>query len=341
MVLKTGLIGTGLWGRMHAIAYQEHPSTQLVAVCDCDEARCKAFAAEFGINKTYRTAAELAADPEVDAVSVATPDFAHLEPVLAVINEKKALLIEKPLATSVEDAITIRDAAKKAGILAMVDFHNRFNPQFDIAKTRLTDGTLGDARYIYMRHSNTIAVPTEMLTWPEKSSSLWFLGSHSSDLVRWLIGSEPVEVYGACNYGVLRNRGLDVPDVWTYIIKFANGAIGSIENAWILPASLPGYGDFRSEIVAEKGVYYTQLQAAEVNEMYAEGNHSRLDYLTYLDIRGAKSGFTLQSIQYFADCVIAQREPFITLEDGAANTRILCAVQESGETGLPVKIATD
>src|SRR6266508_2735835 len=116
MRLKTGLVGTGLWGRMHALAYRSHPATELVAVCDQDEARCRAFAEEFGITKTYRTAAELAADPEVEAVSVATPDFAHREPALAVIREKKPLLIEKPLATTVADATAIAEAAAAAGI---------------------------------------------------------------------------------------------------------------------------------------------------------------------------------------------------------------------------------
>ncbi len=338
MTLKTGLIGTGLWGRMHALAFGIHPRAELVAVCDRDEARCKAFAEEFGISKTYRTAEELAADPEIEAISVATPDFAHLEPALAVIAAGKALLIEKPLATTVEDAETIQDAAREAGILAMVDFHNRFNPQYDTAKKKLEDGTLGEARYISMRHSNSLAVPLGMLSWPEKTSSLWFLGSHSSDLVRWLMASEAVEVYGARNYGVLRSKGLDVPDVWTYTITFANGAIGQIENAWILPETIPGYGDFRSQIIAEKGVYYTQLQAAEVNEMYTDTTHQRLDYLTFLDIRGAQYGFTVESIQYFVDCVLAQREPFVTLEDGVANTRILCAVEESGRAGLPVRL---
>jgi hypothetical protein len=178
-----------------------------------------------------------------------------------------------------------------------------------------------------------------MLTWPEKSSSLWFLGSHSADLVRWLFGCEVVEVTGVRTFGVLQKRGLDIPDVWVSILKFENGGIGVIENAWILPENLPGYGDFRSEIVAENGVYYTQLQAPEVNEMYTSGGaHQRLDYLTQLDIRGARYGFTLQSIQYFVDCVLSDTQPFISLTDGLANTEILCGVEASAAAGGPHRL---
>ena len=338
MKLQTALIGCGMWGRTHAIAYRAHPNVELIAVYDVDEEKGKAFAEEFDIPKVYRSVEELAADPEINAVSVVTPDFTHKEPALAVINEGKPLLVEKPLATTVEDATAICEAAKKKGILAMVDFHNRFNPQFDSAKCQLTDGPLGEPRYIYMRHSNTISVPLGMLSWSKQSSSLWFLGSHSTDLVRWLFDSEVVEVYAANNYGVLRQQGLEVPDVWTYILRFANDGIGNIENAWILPNTLAGYGDFRSEIIATKGVYYTTLAAPEVNEMYTESDHRRLDYLTQFDICGFRYGFTLHSIQYFADCVINDTEPFITLDDGLANTKILCAVEESARTGKPVRL---
>jgi len=337
MKLKLGLIGTGGWGRTHALAYRTHPSAELVAVYDKDEARGRAFAKEFGIPKVCRSAEEVAADPEVRAVAVVTPDFAHKEGAFAVINEGKALLIEKPLATTVADAEEICAAARRKGIQAMVDFHNRFNPQYDNAKKRLENG-LGKARFISMRHSNSVDVPVSMLSWANRTSALWFLGSHSSDLVRWLMGSEVVEVYGTCNSGILRSKGIDAPDAWAYILKFADGGIGTIENTWILPDNLPMHGDFRAEIIAEHGVYYTTLLAPEVSESYGPDGHHRDDYLTQLDIRGVQFGFTLQSIQYFVDCVIRDEAPFITLEDGLANTRILCAVQESAATGQPVKL---
>ena len=337
MKLQAGLIGCGMWGRTHALAYEAHPQSELTAVYDLDAAKAEALAEEFGIPRVYQSAEELAADPQIKAISVATPDFAHREGALTVINEGKALLIEKPLATTVEDAIAIQEAAQAKGILAMVDFHNRFNPQFDSAKRQIVEGTLGEPRYIYMRHSNSLFVPLSMLSWSSKSSSLWFLGSHSCDLIRWLFDSEVEEIYAANNYGVLQGQGYDVPDVWAYILRFAGGGIASVENAWILPDAVGG-GDFRSEIVGTKGAYYTTLMAPEVSEMYTAEGRRRFDYLTQLDIQGTRFGFTLQSIQYFADCVIHDREPFIGLADGVANTKILCAVEESARTREPVRL---
>ena len=336
MTLKTGLIGCGMWGRTHAIAYRAHPKARLVAVYDLDHGKAKALAEEFDVPTVHHSAEELAADPNVDAVSVATPDFAHKEAALAVVAAGKPLLIEKPLATTVEDAEAIYRAVTEKGILCMVDFHNRFNPQFDSAKRQITEGTLGEPRYIYMRHSNAHSVPLGMLSWSRQSSSLWFLGSHSSDLVRWLVGGEVEEVYGVNNFGVLRERGLDVPDVWAYVLRFASGAIASIENAWILPKAVGG--DFRSEIIGSKGVYYTHLSAPEVSELCTDDGRRRLDYLTQLNVQGIQYGFTLHSIQYFADCVMQDRAPFVTVKDGLENTRILCAVEESARSRKPVRL---
>jgi predicted dehydrogenase len=188
-----------------------------------------------------------------------------------------------------------------------------------------------------MRHSNSLFVPLSMLSWSSKSSSLWFLGSHSTDLIRWLYDCEVEEVYAANNFGVLSEHGFEVPDVWAYILRFESGGIANVENAWILPDGVGG-GDFRSEIVGTEGVYYTTLMAPEVSEMYTAEGRRRFDYLTQLDIRGTKFGFTLQSIQYFADCVRNDRQPFISLADGVANTKILCAVEESARTRQPVRL---
>ena len=310
----------------------------MAAICDVDETRAQALADEFGIPRVYTSAQELAADPNVDAVSVATPDFAHVEPALAVMAEGKPLLIEKPLATTVEDATTICQAAEKAGNLTMVDFHNRFNPQFDTAKKRILDGTLGRAQYIYVRHSVTRTFPLDMLKWAEKSSSLWFIGSHSTDLVRWLMDAEVVEVFGANTRGILESEGLNTTDTWVATLRFEDGRVAVIENSWALPRNIPGWGDFRTEIIGENGVNYTHLQAPEVNELYSNTSHERNDFLLQMEIQGASHGFTLASIRYFADCVLNDREPSISLTDGLRNTEILCAIEESAFSKQPVSL---
>ena len=126
--LGMGIIGTGLWGSHHARAFTTLPRTTLAAVCDIDADRAQAFAREHGAAKAYTDHRALLADPAVDAVSVATPDFAHADPLVAAAEAGKHVIVEKPLATTHEDLARIEAAVKASGVTFMVDFHNRWSP---------------------------------------------------------------------------------------------------------------------------------------------------------------------------------------------------------------------
>ncbi|HMQ30778.1 MAG TPA: Gfo/Idh/MocA family oxidoreductase, partial [Chloroflexaceae bacterium] len=122
------LVGAGVFGERHAQAYSRHHAAELVAVCDLDLPRAEGVAARYGARYATDDLARVLADPAVRAVSVATPDHAHREVAVACARAGKGLLVEKPLATTVEDAETIVAAARAAGVTLMVDFHNRVSP---------------------------------------------------------------------------------------------------------------------------------------------------------------------------------------------------------------------
>ncbi len=103
--------------------------------------------------------------------AVVTPDFAHRDPIVAAAEAEKHIITEKPLATTLEDAEAIAKAVRKAGITFMVDFHARWNPPLAIARQNITEGKLGRIVSAYFRLNDTISVPTEMLSWAEKSST--------------------------------------------------------------------------------------------------------------------------------------------------------------------------
>lgn len=150
-----------------------------VAICDMNEERARAIADKYGIRKVYTDYHDLAADEEVDAVAIVTPDFAHADIAVAMADAKKNILIEKPLATTKEDIARICEAVNRNQVRCMVDLHNRWNPPFNTAKQEISSGKLGTPYTAYIRHSDVKWVATDMLSWASKSSILWFLGSHS------------------------------------------------------------------------------------------------------------------------------------------------------------------
>ena len=118
--IRMGIVGAGTWGRTHASIYAEHLFADPVAICDMNEARAREIADEFGIRKVYTDYHDMAADEEIDAVAIVTPDFAHADIACAMADAKKDILIEKPLATTKEDIARICEAVERNGVRCMV-----------------------------------------------------------------------------------------------------------------------------------------------------------------------------------------------------------------------------
>lgn len=336
-----GLIGTGIvGGAWHAHVYHNMPQADLVAVCDLDEARAREIAARYGVPHVYTDYRDLLARDDIAAVSIATPDFAHRDLAVAAARAGKHILVEKPLATTVEDANAILEAVEAAGVKLMVDFHNRVNPPFVLARQSVMDGELGELKYIYARLSNTTFVPTQMLPWAGKSSALWFLASHTLDMCQWLLNDKPVRVYALSRSGLLREMGVDTQDFHVALVEFAKGAVVTLENSWILPETEPNVFNFKMEVLGSQGALYINTSDHRAVEKYTRDSISLPDVLGFaLDANSARmSGFVLEAIARFVDAVVDDKPVLATGAEAALVTTVLCAVEESSRTGQPVNL---
>jgi predicted dehydrogenase len=334
-----GVIGAGLFGENHAVVYSRLPGVELVAVCDQNEERAKEIAERYGARTYYTDYQKVLADPEIKAVSIATPDFAHAEIALAAAQAGKHILCEKPLATTVEEAQAIVDAAAQAGVKLMVDFHNRVNPPFAAAREQVQSGAIGTPAYGYARLSNTTFVPLEMLSWANRTSALYFLGSHAVDIMRFILDDTVVRVQAVSRSGILQKMGVDAPDFHVAIAEFARGAVVTFENAWILPQSQPMVYDFKVELLGSEGAVYLDSSHHGAVELHTGGR------LSYGDVLGVAptselrvGGFVLEAIARFVDAVLHDRPVLATGEDGLEATRIVDAIQRSAESGQPVDV---
>ena len=331
------VIGSGLWGGLHARVYSESEHARLVAVCDLDKDRATEMGSRLGAT-SYTELDTMLAREDIDAVSIVTPDFAHVDIALAAIRAGKHVLVEKPLATTSADCRKIIDAAKSAGVKLMVDFHNRWSPPFCSAKTSIEQGEVGSVRLIYYRLNDTIFVPTEMLSWAGRSTVQWFIGSHSLDTVTWLIGDKVESVYAVSRSVVLKGMGIDTPDFYEVILEFANGAVAVVENCWILPNSLPNIIDLKCEIVGSEGALYVDGSSHRVLERHVGGKAWYPDVLVMPEIRGKQMGFAAESIRHFIDCVVDDKQPSVTGEDGLRVTELIEAVERSAANGVKITI---
>ncbi|HEU0115627.1 MAG TPA: Gfo/Idh/MocA family oxidoreductase [Thermomicrobiales bacterium] len=334
-----GVIGAGLFGENHARVYSRLPGVELAAVCDQNDARAKEIAEKYGARTYAADYRDLLTNPDIRAVSIATPDFAHAEIALAAAEAGKHILVEKPLATSIAESQAIVAAAKQAGVKLMVDFHNRVNPPFVAARDNVQSGALGEPAYAYVRLSNTTFVPQEMLSWADRSSALWFLGSHAIDIMRFILHDEVVRVHAVSRSGILQGVGIDTPDFHVAIAEFAGGPVVTFEHAWILPRSQPMVYDFKLELLGSEGAVYVDSSHHGALELHTGGR------LSYGDVLGATptsplrtGGFVAEAIAQFADAVLYDRSVLATGEDGVAATRVVDAIVRSAETGQPVDL---
>lgn len=333
-----GLIGTGTWGETHLKLYSTDPRVDLACICDINEELVKRRAAEFGVRNWTTDYRDLLARDDVQAVAIVTPDFLHREIAIAAAEAGKHILLEKPMATTVEECEAINAAVEKAGVKLMVDFHNRFNTPFTQTKLAIEAGELGELQMASVRLSDTIFVPTKMLNWAAKSSVAWFIGSHSVDLLRWFFEDEVVRVYSVARSRVLQAMGIDTPDFFHTILEFSRGGVAHVENCWILSESFPTVFEFKLELVGSKGHVMADLSGHRMLQKYTEEGGTYPDVIAAPIVHGRAVGFAVESIRHFVDCVLEDKQPLITGADGLAATKVICAIEESVKTGMPVKL---
>jgi len=338
---RFGVIGTGLWGSFHCKTLTALPAAAVVAVCDSNSARAAEMQAQFAIRKSYTDYRELIADPHVEAVTVATPDFAHANIVLAAIAAGKHVMSEKPLATTLAEAEVIAAAAARSGVKVMVDFHNRANPAVHAVREAIQAGEIGAPLHASARLSNTLWVPMELLSWSARSSALWFLGSHALDALRFVTGAEVTRVQAIRRRGHLASLGVDTDDVHLSLLEFSNGMVASLENSWVLPRDLPLAFDFRAEIVGEKGSLQIDTAQNGTFRKYAGQGLRTGDMLGVTPAAGGRiGGFVMEAIARFVDSVSAGAPLLADAADGLAVTRVLVAIEEAAKSGRAVSIPT-
>lgn len=331
------LVGAGLFGERHAQAYQRHPAVDFVAVCDLDEERAKRLAETYGARRWTTDLDNVLSDPSVHAVSVATPDHAHRAVAVAAARAGKHLLVEKPLATTVEDAEAIVAAAEEAGVLLMVDFHNRLNPPMVAARQAIERGEVGTPAYVYARLNNTIAVPQDMLRWSGQSSALWFLGSHMVDIVGWMLQDRPVRCYVVSREGILKSKGINAPDFHVATVEYAKGAVAVFEHAWILPRSHSTVKDLKLEILGSDGALYVDGSHNRTFELYGRDKGLFPDMMVP-PFGPRLTGFVLDAVAHFVEAVTEGKPVLATGREGLDNTRIVAALIAAADRGEAVTL---
>ncbi|MCS7315666.1 MAG: Gfo/Idh/MocA family oxidoreductase [Bryobacterales bacterium] len=339
-----GVAGAGGIARRRTIPEGIVPAgnARLAAVYDVDPEVNRQVAERYGA----RAAASLEdlLGPDVEAVYVASPVYAHREQVVACARAGKHVLCEKPLGLTVAEAEEAVRACRKAGVLLGTAFMMRFHAQHQAALALIREGRLG--KPVYARAQLSCWYPPIEGAWrqdPELGGggSLMDMGGHCLDLLEMFFGR--VRRLGCCTARAV--HGYAVEDGATVLLEFAAGALGTVDVFFSIPDEasdnvLELYGS-RGAILArgtigqgDRGFMVARLREEEAGYDARQAREAAAG----MEIAPAPVNTYRAEIEAFGRAVLEGCEPPVTGEDGLRNQRLLAACYESARTGRIVEV---
>lgn len=328
--IKIGVVGAGIYGNYHIHTYKCNNYVEKVVFCDLNQDRLEATEKKYGV-KGYSTVKEMLAAEKLDAVSVATPDPYHFEPVKDAIESGiKYLLIEKPLATTVSECEQIIEMAEHNHTKILVDFHKRWDPAYNCIRDEIKKDNDNVIRG-YMSLDDIVDVPLKWFTWTNKSSPVWFLGVHCYDLIRYITGSEVEKVYAVGTKKILKGMGYDTWDSISATLTLKDGSNWTVETSWVLPNTFPKSNDGQLVILTEKK--YFKNESYRGVKQYTDVKESIPNYIFMNFGEDSASGFGLEPMQDFVRDIVEGNDFRTSVFDGLQASKICEAVHKSLETG--------
>jgi len=257
---RIALIGAGKIAELGHLPGFQKAGARVTALCDVNAQNLTALADAFGIERRYQDWREMLAAGGFDAVSICTPPALHSEMAVACARQGYHVLVEKPMALTLQQCDEMITAADQAGVILMVAHNQRFSARHVIAKEILETGQLGAPRRVHAVFAH--AGPEHWSpnqTWyfnPSLSGHGVFLdlGYHKIDLLRWLLNQEVAEIAA---FTASFEKAAAVDDAVVAAIRFSGGTIGTIQVSWI---ERPGFDDFTT-IHCEYGAIRVPSQA--------------------------------------------------------------------------------
>jgi predicted dehydrogenase len=238
-VLRAAVIGVGSMGRNHARVYAGMEDIELVAVCDVNAANAERVGAMYRCNaySDYHTMLER---EQIDLVSIVVPTAEHYAVASDVIHHGVSVLIEKPIAATIEQGQALIHAAQQAGVILTVGHIERFNPAIIALKEQLADGELGHIFQINARRVGPF--PARIMD----VGVVIDLATHEMDILNYLIDSEISRMHVELH----RHIHASHEDMLSAILRFQNGVIGSLDINWLTPTKIR-----ELSVIGERGMY--------------------------------------------------------------------------------------
>jgi len=329
--LNVGVIGLGLMGARHALVLDKIPLVNLKSICDANVERLENYSRQLNA-KGYTDYNEMLNDEELDAVSICLPDNMHLNVVKASVANNKHIMLEKPIASDINEGKEIYDLVKDYDKVFTVGHILRFDPRFSEVKRCIDEGQMGDIIHLYCRRNSPVTGPKHYRGFSDLSMHVMI---HDIDAVNWFFNSNPVKVYAKARSVVLKEYNMT--DCIFALIEYESGAIACLEACWVLPENSPSSIDDKVEIVGTKGAAYIDSCDRGVNIVTA-GKIEYPDSRHWPEVNGEIGGALYEELTSFINCVVKGRKPVIGACDAVKALEVVDAIEKSIKDGCEIRL---
>lgn len=340
---KVALLGAGFISDIHLESYHRFvPEAEVVAVYARNAEKVKVFAEKHHIPQWFDDLDRAITESGCEVVDICLPNFLHAEATMKAARAGKHVIIEKPLAVTLEEADAMIAACQQAGVKLMYAEELCFAPKYERVRHLVKEGAVGD---IYMlKQAEKHSGPHSDWFYDIKQAGggvLMDMGCHAFGWFRWMLGNAKVaSVYASMRtvFHQSRTRGEDNSVV---IVEFENGVTGVAENSWAKHGGM----DDRCEVYGTGGVVYADLFMGNAAITY-----SRKGYGYAMEKADTTQGWSFtvfeevfnqgypHELKHFIECVRENKQPLLTGEDGRAVLEIIYAAYASAGSGQQVKL---
>ncbi len=332
--LGVGIVGCGWVAGEHIKAFEKDPRSQVRALASRNRDNAQKYKYLYSLQCTIDTdGVRMTAQEDVDIVVVCTPHNRHTEYVVAAAEAGKHVLIEKPVAITIQDIRRQQEAVKKNKVKTLVGFVLHWNPLLMSIDRLIEQGALGNIFMVEVDYMHRIwMTPEEKWLGSREQSGTAILtgGCHAIDALRWFARSEVEQV---CAYQTKTENPIEYPGTISVNLKFEDGTIGRSTTTF----------DAQMPYVFNIGVYGTEGSLRN-DKLFAPGLFPGQDDFLKIPCVLPDSGDVAHhpfqgQASHFLDCIIEDKRPFPDLDDAAQTHAVCFAADISAESGRPVTIS--
>ncbi len=332
--LGVGIIGCGWVAGEYVKAFDKDERSEVRALVSRNRANAERYRDQYDLQCSIETDANVMLQQDnVDITVVCTPHNLHTKYVVAAAEAGKHVIIEKPVALTMEDVQKQQDAVNKNKVKTLVSFVLHWNPLLMTIDRLIEQGVFGDIFMVEVDYLHRIWMTLEEKWYASREQSGTAIltgGCHAVDALRWFARSEAEQV---CAYQVKTENPLEYPGTISVNVKFKDGKIGRSTTSF--DAQMP----YRFNI----GVYGTEGSIRN-DELFAPKLFPGQDDFMKIPCILPDSGDVAHhpfhgEVSHFLDCIIDDKRPFPDLDDAAQTQAVCFAADLSAESGRPVKIS--